>query len=61
MAKQKTLTAMLQDRPKTILVQADIDAALHAEVKKKMEALKSSKLISWKVLIEAALQKWVSE
>lgn len=62
MAKQpKTLTERLPDRPKTVLIQADLDANLHARVKSKIDKLKATKLITWKSLIELALEKWLEE
>lgn len=62
MAKQvKSISERLPDRPATILVQADIDADLHQKVKAKMEKVRKHKLVTWKSLIEAGLEKWLEE
>ena len=57
----KNLTEAIPDRLKTVLVQADIDADLHARVKDKIEKLKKTKMITWRVLIEMSLERWLNE
>jgi hypothetical protein len=57
----KNLTDRMPDRPKTVLVQADIDYELHARVKEKIDKLKKTKMVTWKVLIEVALERFLEE
>jgi hypothetical protein len=61
MKPARTLTDRFPNRPETVLIQADLDVALHAKVKAKMEKLKKTKIITWKSLIELALEKWLEE
>jgi len=57
----KKLTDRLPDREKTRLVSCDMNANLHARVIEKMNKLKGSKVITWKSLIELAMEKWLEE